>query len=264
LQSACWSTEALAADTESGGSHEPRIIAHRGGRKWAPENTMSAFRKSLDAKVYGVELDIHRCKSGELVVIHDEDVKRTTNGKGLIKDLTWSELSKLDAGTWYSPEFKNERLPLLKDVLALADGKMLVNIEIKNAPIAYPGIEDDLIKLLQDYKYPDKILISSFDHDVLKRIHEKTQRYKLALLVDGLIVDLGSYAKSVGVQGWNPGFSDMRADSVVSAHKSGLEVNPWTVNGVDEWKSALEMGVDGIVTDDPVGLQKFLGTAQNL
>src|SRR5271170_2281555 len=184
----CWqpaaAQQALAV-APAPSTHKPEVFAHRGGRKWAPENTLAAFKKSLDVNVDGVELDIHRCKSGELVVIHDENVARTTNGTGLVKDLTWTELRKLDAGSWFGAEFKGEHLPLLSDVLNLVDGKATVNIEIKNIPIAYPGIEDDLLKLLSTYKYPDKIVISSFDHAVLQRIHEKTTKYKLEMLIDG-------------------------------------------------------------------------------
>jgi len=192
------------------------------------------------------------------VVIHDENVARTTNGTGLVKDLTWTELRKLDAGSWFGAEFKGEHLPLLSDVLNLVDGKATVNIEIKNIPIAYPGIEDDLLKLLSTYKYPDKIVISSFDHAVLQRIHEKTTKYKLEMLIDGLLVDLGKYASKVGVKAWNPAYDSIRADSVIDAHKDGLEVNVWTVNKQEQWRSAIEKGVDGIITDDPKGLIDFL------
>src|SRR5262245_43372391 len=125
---------------------KPYVVAHRGGRKWAPENTMAAFKKAIDAGVYGIELDIHRSKSGELMVIHDETVNRTTNGTGLIKDMTFAELQKLDAGSWFAPSFKDERVPLLSEVLALINGKCVLNVEIKNIPVAYPGIEDDLLK----------------------------------------------------------------------------------------------------------------------
>ncbi len=236
----------------------PLVIAHRGGNKWAPENTMSAFAKSLKAGADGVELDIHRCKSGELIVIHDETLERTTNGSGFVKDKTWDELKNVSAGKWYSAEFENERLPLLKDVLTLADGKMIVDIEIKNAPIEYPGIEDDLASLLKDYKYPDKILISSFDHELIRRVHEKLPNIEVAFLDAGIVADVGEYASKIGAKAWNAGYSELRADAVSRAHKSGLAVNVWTVNGNQKWDQAMDMKVDGIVTDDPAGLITYL------
>lgn len=239
-------------------ANKPLVIAHRGGKKWAPENTMAAFAKSLKAGADGVELDIHRCKSGELVVIHDETLDRTTDGKGFIKDKTWDELKNLSAGKWYGDEFADEKLPLLDDVLKLADGKMIINIEIKNAPIDYPGIEDDLADLLTTYKYPDKILISSFDHELIRRVHQKMPHIKAAFLDAGIVADVGDYAKLIGAEAWNAGYSELRADAVERAHKAGLAVNVWTVDGKKKWDDMLEMKVDGIVTDDPAGLIEYL------
>ncbi len=251
----------------------PQVVAHRGGRVWAPENTLAAFRKSVDLGADGIELDIHRCKTGELIVIHDEEVDRTTNGTGFVKDMTlaqlrglsagakWapaSQLRKLSTGITYSSEFKSEKLPLLTEVFDLVKGKLVINIEIKNAPIDYPGIEDDLIAQLKKYPYPDKIMVSSFDHDVIHRFHEKAPQYKCAILSDCILSDVGSYAKSVGADNWNPGFGDFRADAAQRAHAAGLKVNVWTVNSPDEWKSAMAMPVDGIITDDPEGLKKYL------
>ncbi len=245
---------ALAADAPK----RPLVIAHRGGNIWAPENTIAAFAKSLEARADGVELDIHRCKSGELVVIHDETLDRTTNGKGFVKDHTYEELKKLSAGNWFDKEFGNERLPLLEDVLKLANGKMIVNIEIKNAPIEYPGIEDDLAKVLKSYQYPEKILISSFDHELIRRIHEKMPQYEVAFLDAGIINDVGDYANKIGAKAWNAGFGELRADAVERAHKAGVAVNVWTVDGRKHWDEAVKMNVDGIVTNDPAGLKEHL------
>lgn len=247
-----------AAQSPTSEKSLPAVIAHRGGKRWAPENTLSAFKKSLEAQVDGIELDIHKCKSGELVVIHDDTLNRTTSGTGYVKDATWQELSQLDCGNWYSPAFKGEKLPLLSDVLNLIKGKILINIEIKNCPVNYAGIEDDLLKLLESYPYSDKIIISSFDHTVLERIHKKTSRYKLALLGDSVMHNLGGYAREVGATAWNPDFDCVRKDTVKAAHDSSITVNTWTVNGVDNWKRAVDLHVDSIITDDPEGLKTFL------
>lgn len=251
----------------------PQVVAHRGGRVWAPENTLAAFRKSVELGADGIELDIHRCKSGELIVIHDETVDRTTDGTGYIKDMTLAQIKQLSAGArWapasqlrkltngitYSSEFKNEKLPLLTEVFDLVKGRLVINIEIKNAPIDYPGIEDDLIALLKKYPHPDKIMVSSFDHEVIHRFHEKAPQYHCAILSDCILSDVGGYAKSVGADNWNPGFGDFRGDAAKRAHDAGLKVNVWTVNSPEDWKSAIAMPVDGIITDDPQGLKKFL------
>jgi len=243
----------LASDASA-----PNVFAHRGGAKWAPENTIAAFRKCKEKNVYGIELDIQRCKTGELVVIHDEDLKRTTGGSGLIKDTTYADLSKLDAGSWFDAQYKDERVPLLADVLKLLDGKVVLNIEIKNTPVAYPGIEDDLLKVLADYKYPQTIIISSFDHEVLKRLHEKSSNYAIALLGDPILCDIGRYAKTVGATAWHPYFGSMRKDVIDTAHKSLLKVNVWTPNKPSEWEQLISQGVDGIVTDDPEALCQYI------
>ncbi len=236
----------------------PKNFAHRGGRRWAPENTLASFKRSIDLGVDGIELDVHKCKTGELVVIHDDDVERTTNGKGAVKDMTWDQLSALDAGSWYDKKFAGEKLPLLKQVLALVDGALTINVEIKNCPTIYPGIEDDLITMLEAYLYPDKIIVSSFDHQVLHCISQKTKKYKLALLGDSIIHDLPGYAGRVGATCWNPEFDCVRQDSMKVAHENGLQVNTWTVNKPEDWKRACDLHVDSIITDDPEGLQKFL------
>jgi glycerophosphoryl diester phosphodiesterase len=236
----------------------PKIYAHRGGG-WAPENTMAAFKKCVENGVYGIELDIQRCKSGELIVIHDVDVKRTAGGgSGLVKDMTWDQLKGLDAGAWFAPEFKGERIPLLSEVLDTVGEKLVINIEIKNTPVAYPGIDDDLIKVLKNYKHKDKIVISSFDHEVLKRIHAKEPGLKLGFLMCGLPADLPAYAKELGTTAWHPDLGSVRPDTLKSAQSAGVEVNVWTLNTKDDWDHATKMHVDGIITDDPVAVATFL------
>jgi glycerophosphoryl diester phosphodiesterase len=230
-----------------------QVFAHRGGRKWA----MAAFAKSVQAGVDGIELDIHRCKTGELVVIHDDTLERTSNGKGAVKDKTLAELRALDAGSWYGTEFKGERIPTLSEVLNLLNGKVVLNIEIKNLPTDYPGIEDELIKQLESYNYKDKIIISSFDHQVLRRLHDKAPQYRLAMLDGANLVDIGQYAQKVGARDWNPHSDCMRADTVANAHGANLKIFTWTVNDPTEWQRVATLGTDGIITDDPVGLMNW-------
>ncbi len=236
----------------------PRVIAHRGGRKWGPENTLAVFSKCVDAGFDGIELDVHRAKSGELVVLHFDDLTKTTSGKGLVKNKRLPQLKKLSAGAWFSQEFAQERIPTLQEVLDLVAGRLVINIEVKNAPDAYPGIEDDLIELLDAYGHSDKIIVSSFDHAFLKRFTDMTSSYKTGLLVNGLLLDLPAYAAQVGTTAWHPQFVNLRADQVKLAKQAGIEVNVWTLNEVSEWIAAVKMGVDGIVTDDPEGLRSFL------
>lgn len=237
---------------------EPKIYAHRGGRVWAPENTLAAFKKSVDAGVDGIELDVHRCKTGELVVIHDEKLAGTTDGVGQVGDMTLSDLRKVSAGVKFNQSFASERIPTLKEVFDLVNGKLIINIEVKNAPVGYEGIDDELISELASYPHKDKIIISSFDHEVIQRIHKKAPQYPVAMLLSGILADVSQYAKGVGAVYLNPQFGNMRKDTVDSAHAAKLGVYPWTINGKENWAEAINMGVDGIITDDPEGLKKYL------
>jgi glycerophosphoryl diester phosphodiesterase len=238
--------------------HKPKIIAHRGGRKWAPENTLLAFQRSLELGVDGIELDVQRCASGELVVFHDEDLARTTNGAGLIKDCTSDELRRLDAGSWFDPLLTTEKVPLLSEVLELIAGKIMLNIELKNTPVEYEGITDDLLELLVDYPNPDSLIISSFDHKLMKQFHQQSPQYKIALLAAGVFVDLKATATAIGAEYYHPAYDCFRPDVAEEAHRAGLKVNVWTCNSQREWRECLRMGVEGIITDDPEGLKAFL------
>lgn len=237
------------------------IISHRGGRSWAPENTLAAFKMSLDIGVDAIEFDVHRCASGELVVIHDEMINRTTNGVGYVKDISYAELKRLDAGSWWGKgetRFAGERIPLLEEVLDLVDGRALLNIELKNAPVGYPDLEDDLISILENYRHRDKILVSSFDHKLMRDLNKKDESLKIALLADAIFVDMIALARQIGATFWHPCFGSLRSECVEEAHEVGIRVNAWTINEAREWKLAIDWGIDGIVTDDPLGLTKYL------
>ncbi len=251
---------------------QPANISHRGGRHWAPENTLVAFKMSLDIGVDGLELDVQRCATGELVVIHDELVNRTTNGVGLVQDITYDELKRLDAGSFWHEEyedagkvnFKGESIPLLKDVLDLVDGRAFVNVELKNTPIQYPGIEDELIDLLSDYGHRDKIIVSSFDHKLMYSLKEKNSGLAIALLADALFVNVVDLAKQIGADYWHPCFGSLRKEAVEEAHAAGLKVNAWTINTAREWAMAIDWELDGVITDAPFAFKAFLEKRKTL
>ena len=242
----------------------PKVIAHRGGRKWAPENTLIAFSKSIELGCDGIELDVQRCASGELVVIHDHELSRTTNGVGLIKDATLPELKRLSAGGWYDKAFASERIPTLEEVLALVSGKLVINIEVKNAPVEYEGIEDDLISVLAEYEFRDRLIISSFDHQFMLRLHQLNTGLKLAVLADAILIDLKEYAQKLGATCWHPCYGSLTATAIKEAHGAGLEVNAWTLNEQRDWVEAAKNGLDAIITDDPVKLKELIERADRV
>lgn len=219
---------------------------------------MAAFRKSLELGVDGIELDIQRCASGEIVVFHDSDLSRTTNGAGLLKDSSFDELRRLSAGDWFSPEFEGERIPLLQDVLDLVDGKCLLNVELKNLPHCYQGIEDELVAIMDDYEPIDRVIFSSFDHGAVKRMAELRPDWNYAVLMVGVPHPIPEYCASLSARYFHPQFESLHEEAVESALGAGITILPWTVNDERAWSRMLQLGVGGIITDKPSGLKGFL------
>lgn len=227
------------------------LFAHRGGRNWGPENTMCVFKKSLELGVDGIELDVQRLKSNELVVFHDEQLTRTTNGAGAIYDCTLDELRRLSAGSWFSDEFASEKVPLLTDVLKLIDGQVKINIEVKNLPVPYEGIEEELIEVMDQYKHIEKIIFSSFDHNVIARMSKLRPEWNYAILTVGVIHNLETYANSLNARFFHPHMRSFHKDSCEEARNCGISIYPWTVNEPRDLARMLELEVSGIITDNP-------------
>lgn len=204
-----------------------------------------------------VELDVHLTKDREVVVIHDETLERTTSGKGKVLNHTLSELKKLDAGAWFTPEFSGEKIPTLEEVLQSLKGKVQINIEIKNGPVYYEGIEERVLAIVSKNSMLDQVIISSFDHFCLKRIKElcpdlPTGRVvKLGVLYVARLLKPEKIAQSVGASGLHVNKSYLTPDLLHRARQYGLKVLVWTVNEPEQMQSFREMGVDGIVTNFP-------------
>ncbi|EIW19063.1 MULTISPECIES: glycerophosphodiester phosphodiesterase family protein [Pelosinus] len=156
------------------------IYAHRGARSYAPENTMSAFRQAIICKADGIELDVQATKDHQLVICHDHTIDRTSNGSGWIKDLTLAQLKSFDFGSWFAPSFANEAILTFQEFFAwYVTTPLLLNIEIKNGPVIYKGIEEQLINIMkankntpQDFDLYNRIIISSFYHPSLVKINK--------------------------------------------------------------------------------------------
>lgn len=162
------------------------VAAHRGNSKYFPENTMSAFKSALTLDIDMIETDVHMTKDGELVIIHDHTVDRTTNGKGEIRNMTFEEIKRLDAGSWKGTQFENERVPSFREFLELvADKKdMMFNIELKDYPymwgdFAYESC-DKIIAMMEEYGIAERSVINSWSGQILEYIDKKyDKKYKL-------------------------------------------------------------------------------------
>jgi len=231
------------------------VIGHRGAASLAPENTLGAIQVALDLGVDGVEFDVQRSADDALVLMHDLDVDRTTNGTGLVNDLTLAELQALDAGSSFSAEFAGEPVPSLRDVFDLvSDSQILLFIELKD-PSLYPGIEEQVVNLIREYNYENRVHILSFDYDSLNRVRELAPELILSgLWSRSLPPDAGGYDVV------NARYTLFRGmpRAIDRYHDQGALVMAWTVDDAPDMERLITEGIDGITTNRPDELLSLL------
>ena len=226
-------------------------FAHRGFSGKYPENTMLAFEKAIEAGADGIENDVHLTKDGVPVIIHDELVDRTTNGKGYVKDYTYEELSRLDA-SYIFPEYGVLHIPTLREYMELVKDKdIITNIELKTGVFEYPGIEEKVYSMIQEYGLKDKMIISSFNHFSILRMKALDPTIKCGLLEESWLINAGAYVSSVGVECYHPMYKNMTPEHVAEIKSHNLEINTWTVNERDEIEARGERGVDSVIGNYP-------------
>ncbi len=215
------------------------IIGHRGAKGYEPENTLSSFKKAIDLGCDYVELDVHLA-DGELFVIHDASVDRTTNGSGKISELTKDQIECLDAGN-------GQKIPTLREVLACIDGRCGINIELKGARTAEP-VCDLLTNLSNQSRLSSPILISSFDHIELSAVNEKFHR---GILFEKIPENWIELAKEYSAWSVNLAYRDVSLEIVQTAHLHGFRVLAYTVNDPSDMRELESLGIDGIFSDFP-------------
>jgi glycerophosphoryl diester phosphodiesterase len=266
-------------------------LAHRGVSQEAPENTLAAFKLAEAQGADGIELDVRICRSGELVVIHDARLNRTTNGRGYVRTKTIEQLRKLDAGSHFHERFANEPLPTLDEVLRWAQGRMRVNIEIKSLARAKTGIEAAVVDMLHRRRMAHHCLISSFNPLVLRRVTRLDKRLATALLIDRRLSPLrflGYFMKRArrrfpyssterdgggnghrsklplsrlsGVTGLNIHVALAKEKFIEECKSAGLRVMVWGASHREELQRVARLEVDGMITDEPLLLKKILNS----
>ena len=168
-------------------------VAHRGASNFAPENTQSAFRKALELGADFLECDVHLSKDGELIIMHDDKVDRTTNGSGYVKNFTLAELKELDAGGKFHASFAGEKIITLNELLDEFYGEVGLLIEIKK-PSMYPGIEEKVVALLSEYKDLNSIIVQSFDIESMRKMNTLLPELEVAL-TDETIHSISVFSK---------------------------------------------------------------------
>ncbi|MBM6875538.1 glycerophosphodiester phosphodiesterase [Fusobacterium mortiferum] len=228
-----------------------KIFAHRGYSGKYPENTMIAFKKALEYGVDGIELDVQLTKDGEVVIIHDETIDRTTTGKGFVVDYTYEELEKFDA----SFKFKDlgfNKIPTLREYFQLVkDYDIVTNVELKTGINEYLGIEEKVWELIKEYNLEEKVIISSFNHFSVMRMKKIAPQLKYGFLSEDWIIDAGKYTHSHGVQCYHPRFNNLVPDVIKELKKYNLEINTWTVNLEEDMRYLYSNNIDVIITNYP-------------
>lgn len=232
----------------------PLILAHRGARLEAPENTMLAFQKAKEMGADGVELDILLSKDRQWVITHNQDLQQYAGVKGRVCDLSLKELRTLDFGSHFSSQHKNERIPTLAELFEFLRGQILINVEIKEVNIFGNGCEEILIKLIQDMKMEEQVWISSFNIFALRRIYQQAPHLKRGyLFYEGQdpFSKRGAWDFFVKPQSWNISRALVKNDCIEQIHQRKRECWIWTVNEAAEVEKFSQQGADVIITDNP-------------
>jgi len=247
---------------------ECKIIAHRGSNKYAPQNTLPAFKKAIEENADGFETDVHLTKDGRLIICHNYTIDATSDGRGEITSFTLGEIKKFDFGSYFSVEFKNTRAPTVDEFLELVGPSSgeIINIELKSPKEKETGIVKKTLDSVKAHGLLDRCLISSFDPRLLKEVKELDPRCKTGLLYP--TVQLASMARAfdpfptaklIKADAIHPMDSTVTAAVIKRAHRLGMKVNVWTVDSEKKAKSLADMGADGIITNCPGKIKTALG-----
>lgn len=233
--------------------HKTLIWAHRGASGYAPENTMEAFILAHQYGADGIELDVQMSADGELVVIHDEKINRTSDGKGDVKDFTFKQLRQFRYNRT-KPQHARADIPTLREVLTYVHDRtdMTVDIEIKNSVYFYDGIEEKTMRMVRELGMEKRVNYSSFNHYAIRKIRELDPDTEVGLLFEDGMIDMPGYGHGLHVNSLNPRWNLLQyPDFLEDCRRYGLELNVWTVNDEPMMRRMFELGVHAIITNYP-------------
>ena len=215
------------------------VIGHRGAAGLEPENTLRSVRRAIELGVDRVETDVRVSKDGRLVIMHDETVDRTTNGHGYVSELTFDELRSLDAGM-------GEKIPTLKEILEFTMGKAKLEIELK-----VPEATEPTIQLVEELNAEKDVIVISFIHDLLERVHDLSPNIKTGALFFDVPKDILQRALKVHASSIHVYYRNVNSELVREAHRNGLEVAVWNPNKIEDMREMIGLDVDAIGSDRP-------------
>lgn len=219
-------------------------IGHRGAKGYEPENTLMAFQKAIDLKIDGIELDVHLSSDGKIMVIHDETIDRTTNGKGSVNKLSFQEIKAFRIENQFE-------IPTLTEVFDLVNHNCLINVELKGNGTAIP-----VVKLIEQYvlgknwNYND-FIISSFDWNMLKEVHFLNPKISIGVLTEESLGQALAFAKKIKAFSIHPDYHLLSKENVALMQENGFEVFPWTVNTTSAIQKIKSFNVNGVISDFP-------------
>lgn len=233
---------------------QPVIFAHRGASAHAPENTISAFELALAQNADAIELDVKLSADGRAVVIHDPTVDRTTGSQGRVKDLSFTQLRSLDAGSFFSENYRGEKVPSLEDVFEAVGKRTFINVELTNYTTPRDALVETVCMLVKQFGLQEHVMFSSFFALNLSKARAYLPEVPRGLLAfNGF---LGAWARSFGFdfgkyQALHPYLKDVSSQQVQRVHRLNRRIHVWTVNAADDMRRLFHWGVDAIFTDDP-------------
>ncbi len=257
----------------------PRFLevhAHRGGAGLAPENTLAAFRKALELGVDALEMDLHVTRDGVVVIIHDETLDRTTDGRGDVGDLSLEAVKRSDAGDKFAPAFRGERVPTLREVIDLVkangNGRVRLDLELKyrqDRPGRPEDFEERVLEILRETGFAERVNVISFHHPSLTKVKALEPKIRTGLLAGGRMAppDPVTLVRQFRADYYSPNFRHVTSEAVAALHQAGIPIVPWTINEEAEMRRLMALGIgglagDGIATDFPDRLMNLLNARQ--
>lgn len=226
------------------------LSGHRGARALAPENTLPSFLKALECGATGIEFDVRKTLDNIPVIIHDDEVDHLTGVKAKVSQLTFQELSKLKV-------HGKARIPTLREVLALAKGRLYVDIEIK-----VPGVEEEVVEALRELDMVQDAIVTSFLPSTLEKIKQLDPRIEVGVLLEEWDDEYFEIAQKLGATAILPAYEIITHELAKSIKSKGYAIITWTVNETSIAQNLLSLGVDGIITDDPCSLRDIVLSVQ--
>ena len=230
------------------------VTAHRGYSAAYPENTIPAFKGAIQVGADWAELDVQQTADGEVIVMHDSNLKRTTGLDKEVWQVTWDEIKDLDNGSWFDKKYQTVRIPTLEEVLKVCRGKIHLNIEIK--PSGHDkDLEEQMAKLLKKYHMRDTCVVSSLKYDSLRKIKEADDSIETAYITS---VSYGNFTDLEYADGYSVESTLLSKSFVNKAQKAGKQIYVWTVNSEERLEKVVGMGIDNVITDDPVMAKELI------